>query len=352
MLCVRGCIFDTVCGCRALGGGGGVLYCAAPADCLFSGVTAWLAAVSVATPPHSNRALYGPLAATPPALLTAPVTSQCSSLLATPVLFNSSTAVLQSVSVPSGCPLAVAVRLIDQLNNTVVSFLADSVVLSSQSTGACAGGETTLLLSRGTATVTMTVAGDRGAAVTAVLSVRAQLTSASTGVVSLSSGPVEFIVTNCTAGTGRAGSVLKTVGNACSQFSQLVCSPCGFGTYSLVSNNDACNLLNSANAVSTANLVCALPGYWVLADNVTGLADVYPCAPGMCTGACVTQNGTDAVSASLYGLHCYSDAALDGQVTGYCSGAVGCSTGFGGFMCGACADGYALWHSSCVGVFA
>ena len=128
----------------ALGGGGGVLYCASPSDCLSAGVLSWLAFASSTAQNNANSnnsAWYGPLAATPPVLLTAPVTPQCGDSAAA-VTFDSSLAAVQSATVPSGCPLSVSVRLSDALNNTVVSSVADAVVQSTQSTGACAGGET------------------------------------------------------------------------------------------------------------------------------------------------------------------------------------------------------------------
>ena len=313
----------------------------------------WLRSASTSAVTHNNSAWYGPLAATPPVLLTAHVTPQCGSPVADTVVYNSSLTAVQSIIVPSGCPLSVSVRLSDALNNTVVSSLADTVVQTTRSTGACAGGETNALLSRGTTAITVNMAGITGSTVTTSLSVRLQLTNAA-GFASLSTGPVVFVVGNCSAGTGRTSSVSATAANACSLSGQLSCTPCTFGTYSFLSNNLPCNVLNSTNALSTRNLVCALPGYWVLADNSTGTAGVYACLPGLCAGACVAQNGTDTVNPSLFGLHCHSNAGngtlvAHGQVAEYCSGAVGCSNGYGGFMCGACADGYALWHGECVG---
>ena len=269
----------------------------------------------------------------------APVTPLCD-ISISQVAFSSSAADGQLVTVPSGCPLSVSVILSDALNNTVVSSVADVAVQSMLSTGACAGGDTSALLSTGVATVILSVTGNTGSSVVVAMNARSQLSLSSTTTVSLNSGTITFIVGNCTLGTGRTGSPISpTPANACSFATQLSCSPCNFGTYSLLSSNEPCRLLNSANAVSARNLVCALPGYWVLADNATGAVAVYSCAPGLCTGACVAQNSTDAVNASLFGLHCDAvgnsiPAAREGQVTGYCSGAVGCKNGYGGFVCG------------------
>ena len=106
---------------RALGGGGGVLYCAAYEDCLSSSISSWYSAVGLALAAETNYALYGAVAATPPVLLTAPVTQQCDSDFSTVCIFNSAAVFGSTVTVPSGCPLSVSVRLSDALNNTVVS---------------------------------------------------------------------------------------------------------------------------------------------------------------------------------------------------------------------------------------
>ena len=191
-----------------------------------------------------------------------------------------------------------------------------------------------------------------------MLAVRSQLTAASIGFISLSSAPIVFAVGNCTAGTGRAvgnSGLSVYVVDACAVASELACSSCGFGTYTLASNNAPCNVLSSANAVSTGNLVCALPGYWVLVDNSTATTAVYACAPGMCTGAAAHRMAPRR-QLLCWGLFCHNDnsnniqqcaRAANGQATElqWCC----CVCNGGGFMCGACAEGYALWHGDCVG---
>ena len=149
-------------------------------------------------------------------------------------------------------------RLIDGLNNTVVSSLADASVGTASAAGACAGGETTASLSRGAASMTLNVAGYAGSAVTTTLTVQSQLIAASAAFASLRSGPVRFVVGNCTAGTGRSSVAVApiVVGDTCSVASELVCSSCGFGTYSLASNNAPCTVLSSANAAHGQPRVC------------------------------------------------------------------------------------------------
>ena len=76
---------------------------------------------------------------------------------------------------------------------------------------------------------------------------------------------------------------------------------------------------------------------------------MYPCVPECIV--CSAQNDT-AIASPLQGVHCidFDERPANGLVASYCSGAVACNDGFGGFMCGACADGFALWHGSCVGM--
>ena len=189
--------------CSALTGGGGVLYCAVPTDCQSAPILSWLS--SAMTAPSgaantTNSALYGPLVATPPLLFTAPIVPQCGAL-GNGAVFSSADNLSQVITVPSGCPLSVSLRLSDALNNTVVSSVADAGAVNAVD-GACAGGETSVLLSRGSAAVTLSVSGGIHTTVSAALTVRSQLIAASSTFVVLSSGAVEFVVGNAPQAQG------------------------------------------------------------------------------------------------------------------------------------------------------
>ena len=274
-----------------------------------------------------NSAVYGHLAASPPVTFTARVLSQCASQSVQYV--NDGTAI-QTTTVPSGCNIAVAIRIFDALDNVVVSHSAIASLSVTQDRArfaACAGGNTEIILDNGAANLTASVVGIYGATVNTQLSIRIDLTAGGSAY-DFSSGTVRFVIGNCTAGTGRSQAATEDVVDACTAFSSLSCVTCPFGTYSLLPSNNPCNVLSSVEALSAGAVVCALPGYWVLVDPSSGLASVFDCVPGMCNGSCSTQIGVLGSKSAT--LQCYQGTGADGQVNNYCSGGVSCSYGRAG----------------------